>query len=350
MRIVILMNRLDRSGGSRVIQELSDGLVRKGHEVVWHCRPGENPANAFPTLARLQFPGTGSARPNATLWNAIGYLRLATGVPRCDVVLATFYPTSLLAWWLARRNGPARKGAYLIQMLEGTFRGGWRPWVSDLTYRLPLVRVVNSLWMEREVLARAPGPISRIHLGLDSRFAPSPTDAPGHDGPVRIGCVGRTLAVKGLDDYWELLRLLGRRRPVRGVVISQEAIVPPSDLDVEMLRPSGDDGMLAAYRSLDLFVSTSRLESFGYPPLEAMACGIPVALTDSGGVREYAEDRSNCRLVPHSDPTALAAACEEILDDPLSAARLVARGFETAKRYSWDRSVDDFEAILSEGR
>lgn len=348
MRIVFLINRLDRSGGSRVIQELSDGLVRRGHEVVWHCRPGEDPSRGFPTLAKLQFPSEAVRRPNRTLWNVLGYFQLLRGVPRCDVVVATFYPTSLLAWLLSRGGSPARRGAYFIQMLEGAFRGGWRPWASDLTYRLPLVRIVNSLWMEHEVARRAPGPLGRIRLGLDPVFRPRSPRPRDSSAPVRIGCVGRSLAVKGLDDFWSLLRLLGDRHRLRGVVITQEDLVPPTDLDVEILHPDGDAALVEAYGNLDLFVSTSRQESFGYPPLEAMAIGVPVALTDSGGVREYARDGENCLLVPHSDPRALATACDRILQDAALRDRLVEAGLATSAAHRWPESVEHFEALLAQ--
>lgn len=348
MRIVFLINRLDRSGGSRVIQELSDGLVRRGHEVVWHCRPGESPDKGFPTLATLQFPSLSVRRPNQTFWNALGYFQLLRGVPPCDVVVATFYPTSLLAWLLSRGGSPARRGAYFIQMLEGAFRGGWRPWVSDLTYRLPLTRIVNSRWMEHEVARRAPGPLGRIRLGLDPVFRPRTPRLRDPSSPIRVGCIGRTLAVKGLDDYWSLLRLLGAHHRLQGVLITQEDITPPADLEVEVLHPDGDAALVAAYGGLDLFVSTSRQESFGYPPLEAMAIGVPVAMSDSGGVREYARDGGNCLLVPHSDPQALSTACDRILRDESLRLRLVEAGLETSEEFRWPRTVEHFESLLAQ--
>lgn len=350
MRIVFLINRLDRSGGSRVIQKLSDGLVGRGHEVVWHCRPGESPEKGFPTLARIQFPSKSMHRPNKTLWNLLGYFQLLRAVPACDVVVATFYPTSLLAWLLSRSGSPARRGAYFIQMLEGAFRGGWRPWFSDLSYRLPLTRIVNSMWMEREVARRAPGPMGRIRLGLDPMFRPRDPRERDPSAPLRIGCVGRTLAVKGLDDYWSLLRILGATHRIRGVVISQEDISPPAGLEVEIVRPKSDEALVDVYASLDLFVSTSRQESFGYPPLEAMAIGVPVALTDSGGVLEYARSEENCLVVPHSDPRALAVACDRILRDTSFRRELVEAGLATSEQFRWPRTVEHFESILSRDR
>ena len=87
-------------------------------------------------------------------------------------------------------------------------------------------------------------------------------------------------------------------------------------------------------------------EGFGLPPLEAMACGAPVVLTDSGGVRDYARHEDNCLLVPPRDPQALAAAMLRILTDPVLADCLRRAGPPTTARFTWEAAVDRFEAAL----
>jgi starch synthase len=67
----------------------------------------------------------------------------------------------------------------------------------------------------------------------------------------------------------------------------------------------------------DVYVLASRHEGFPVAPLEAMACGLPVVLTDVSGAREIlpAGDRSGGTIVPIEDAEALAGALLDLLDD-----------------------------------
>jgi glycosyltransferase involved in cell wall biosynthesis len=79
-----------------------------------------------------------------------------------------------------------------------------------------------------------------------------------------------------------------------------------------------------------------------------MACGVPVVLTDSRGIREFAVNGENCLMVPIRDPKALADAILRVLTDEELATRIAANGLQTASRYSWDDAVDRFEQALSD--
>ena len=92
------------------------------------------------------------------------------------------------------------------------------------------------------------------------------------------------------------------------------------------------------------------MESFGLPPLEAMACGVPVVTTDCGGIRDYAVDGYNALIVPPGDPEAVADAVLKILRDDKFRERLVEHGIETAKQRSWDKVVDKFERAIRESQ
>jgi glycosyltransferase involved in cell wall biosynthesis len=78
-----------------------------------------------------------------------------------------------------------------------------------------------------------------------------------------------------------------------------------------------------------------------------MASATPVVLTDSGGVRDFAQDGYNCRLTPPRQPAALAAAMLEVLTDGALAERIAAGGPPTAQRYDWERVTDHFERTLA---
>jgi len=81
------------------------------------------------------------------------------------------------------------------------------------------------------------------------------------------------------------------------------------------VRFAGEEPDVARHlRGAGLLLSTSEFEGFGLAVLEAMACGVPVVATDSGGVREVVSDAC-ARIVPVGDAEGLAEAAVEILRD-----------------------------------
>jgi glycosyltransferase involved in cell wall biosynthesis len=97
-----------------------------------------------------------------------------------------------------------------------------------------------------------------------------------------------------------------------------------------------------------VFVYPSRYEGFGFPPLEAMALGVPVVATAVGSLPEVLG--AAALLVPPGDPTALAGAVDQVLRDDAVRQRLVAAGRDRVGRYTWPNAVDSllatYEAIL----
>ncbi len=97
-----------------------------------------------------------------------------------------------------------------------------------------------------------------------------------------------------------------------------------------------------------VFAYPSVYEGFGFPPLEAMQCGVPVVAGDAGALPEVLGDAAV--LVPPTDVDALADAIGA-LADPTDASHgtLVARGHERAARYDWDttaaRMVDLYRSV-----
>lgn len=93
----------------------------------------------------------------------------------------------------------------------------------------------------------------------------------------------------------------------------------------------------AVYAGARLFVYPSLHEGFGFPPLEAMACGVPVISTLSSSLVENLEGAAE--LVTPNDITALADAIRRLLtDDALRAARRT-QGLKRASRYRWEQTA-----------
>ncbi|MEJ8637084.1 glycosyltransferase family 4 protein [Streptomyces sp. MS2.AVA.5] len=140
-----------------------------------------------------------------------------------------------------------------------------------------------------------------------------PTDAP------LVLCVGRLCRQKGQDI---LLRAWPR---VRELAPGARLVLAGDGPDREQLTGAAPGGVLFAgavqdirpwLRAADLVVLPSRWEGMALAPLEAMACGRPVVLSDVSGARESLPPGHEAHsLVPPDDPPALAAALGRLLQD-----------------------------------
>jgi glycogen synthase len=111
----------------------------------------------------------------------------------------------------------------------------------------------------------------------------------------------------------------------------------------------GRETLRSAYADADVVVFPVIWdEPWGLVPLEAMACGRPVAATGRGGSAEYLRDGENCLLFQAGDAAALAAAVERLADDPELRGRLRSGGLETAPRHTEERFNTAVERHLLE--
>jgi glycosyltransferase involved in cell wall biosynthesis len=103
------------------------------------------------------------------------------------------------------------------------------------------------------------------------------------------------------------------------------------------------------YNLAEAFIYPSLYEGFGIPPLEAMACGVPVITTESSAMIETIGDAG--LLVPPGDEQALSEAMEALLNDAELRARLSAKGLQRAKQFTWEHTAREtlrvYEQALS---
>lgn len=115
------------------------------------------------------------------------------------------------------------------------------------------------------------------------------------------------------------------------------------ELDVEKhVRFPGfiDDADLPSLLSMaTVFVCVSLYEGFGLPPLEAMAAGTPVIVSNTSSLPEVVGDAG--LLVEPTDAEAIAHAMSQLIGDPQRHERLAQSGRERARTFTWKRVAQD---------
>ncbi len=112
---------------------------------------------------------------------------------------------------------------------------------------------------------------------------------------------------------------------------------------VHLLGFVADEDLPALYNGARLLVLPSLYEGFGFPVLEAMACGTPVITSEISSLPEVAGEAA--LLVDPYDVDAIAKAMVALDNDKALRARLAEAGFEQAARFSWERSAAQLNAI-----
>lgn len=89
------------------------------------------------------------------------------------------------------------------------------------------------------------------------------------------------------------------------------------------------------YNLAKLFVFPSFFEGFGFPPLEAMACGVPVITSNCSSLPETAG--KGALMIDPYRPEEIAIAAREIFNDGKLRNLLIEKGFEQAQKFSWEK-------------
>lgn len=110
-----------------------------------------------------------------------------------------------------------------------------------------------------------------------------------------------------------------------------------------------DADLPALYSGATLFVFASLYEGFGLTPLEAMACGVPVVVSNASCLPEVVGDAAV--LLSPQDEAAWTETMDTLLADPVRRGRMVAAGFRQARQFSWGKAarqlLNVYQTLLS---
>jgi glycosyltransferase involved in cell wall biosynthesis len=121
---------------------------------------------------------------------------------------------------------------------------------------------------------------------------------------------------------------------------------------VRDLHHVSDEELVCAYNGAEVLVLPSLYEGFGYPALEAMACGTPTVVSTGGSLPEVVGIAS--LIVDPSRPEELAEALLSVVRDPEMKRDLIAKGKINVQRFSWrataGKTLEVYEKVLSRWR
>ena len=120
----------------------------------------------------------------------------------------------------------------------------------------------------------------------------------------------------------------------------------PHGKRIKRLGYVAESDLAALYSNADLFVYPSLYEGFGFPVVEAMACGVPVLTSDNSSLAEIA--RGAALLCNPYDLDAMTAAMDRGLEDERERERLRLAGMTRASSFSWEESARQTLAVYEE--
>ena len=352
MRILQVCSVTTFGGGERHLADLSHALTDLGHEVYAASVPGSPLWSelSFLTNTRTLALSRGNYVKNLT---ALAAFVRSNGIEIVHAHAARDYHLAAMAVRLSPR---AR--FVLTRHVLFPLRRINRPLLRSVDRVIAVSRAVAES-LQNGVIESSK--ITVVHNGIDiNRFDRSVPRS--DDSPILVGTVGHLAPIKGHDIFLRAAALISAHRPeVRFVVIGEdkslqmdhrkslENLVAELNLSEVVTMPGWRDDMPSALSSLTLFVSAARSEPFGLAIVEAMAAGLPVIATASEGAMEIIEDGFSGNLVPVDDPEALAAAINDLLDNPLERSRLGHNAQLAAReRHSLVRMAKDTEQVYRE--
>jgi glycosyltransferase involved in cell wall biosynthesis len=339
------------TGGTRTILELANRLAKRNHDVSIVTLEDSSASKWIDLQARtIAVPGfifrealikVLERCPGPPLPPLVRMCELAKAIPECDVCVATWCLTAHSVY-MSGMGSPF----YHMQHYEPLlFKNPLESRFAATSYMLPLNKIANSIWLRKMILEKHGIDCPVVNPGIDhSVFKPMEVNGPSDK--KRIVCFAKNAPMKGFQDAVAAMRAVTKeRRDIEFIAYGAKRLPVDTGIPYRFIKSPSDRELAMLYSSADVVMCPSWYESFPLPPLEGMACGVPV-VTTSIGTEDYAINEENCLVVPPRNPAAMADAILRLLTDDSLRERFRIKGPVTAKRFTWEKTTDAVERIF----
>lgn len=265
-----------------------------------------------------------------------------------------------LSWW-NDASPPWKRRALRVCLQIAGMRRRWSSLAPTRSPRqLAFRRIYFCSRALRELTAQAGWDVRHgavIYCPVHSRYFQGQPPPPRPEAR-RLLYVGRLAEDKGVMTALNALALLGEQPQFQFTICGRgdaeyearlSTFAREHDLNVRFTS-AGLDDMPGVYRAHDILLFTSEwAEPFALTPIEAMASGLPVIGTATGGSAELFRHRANALVYPARNPAELANRIREFVSDCALRARCAAAGYrEALEKYAAPVIVSQIERYLEE--
>lgn len=354
-RVTFLVPTFPRlpGGGARVFYEHAGALARAGCDVtvVHDLGYGRGSRRLVDTAkARIRDAQAG-AFPRRIRWMDVDQrvelafvprLDDAAELPPADLRVTTFWRTTQ---FLSQRP----RDVPFMQLLQA-----YESWAApaetvDALWQLPVHSAVVSHSLHQRALDLGV-PAERVHLvpnGIDTETYA--VTEPIATRPPCVVVLAHPAPVKGQAESIEVLRRVHAARPDVPMMAFGSHGRPASLPEFVDYRQglSGDALVSEVYDRASIFLCASISEGWGFPSMEAMACGAALVSTQNGGVDDFAAQDSSALLRPVGDVDGLTDDVLRLLGDDELRVRLAGAGAAGVRQFTWQVSGDAFVAAAA---
>lgn len=193
--------------------------------------------------------------------------------------------------------------------------------------------------------------------GIEREFQPDNSQNSQKDYLLYVGGVGERKNLANLFRAYQIaVQRYGIRIPlwITGnsdrLSVKDRAVlnaIPESIMsEIRFVGYIPDAKLPSLYQNAAAFVFPSIGEGFGFPPLEAMASGVPVVTTNFGSIPEVVGTAA--KYVDGLDPNSIASGISSVLNDKTLRAQLIEAGVKRSRFMSWDNCVSQTIAVYSD--